>query len=126
MTDERGTAEFDAVDVFRFLLELAALGAVGYWGWATHAGTAQWWWTLGAPLAVAVVWGTFRVENDPGPAPVAVPGPVRFVVELALFAAAALALLLAGRPIAGGALGALVLVHYALDFHRVRWLLTGA
>ena len=44
----------------RFLLELGALGAVGYWG--AHTGNT----TLtkivlgaGLPLALAVVWGTF-------------------------------------------------------------------
>ena len=44
----------------RFLLELCMLAAVGYWGFKTGSG-----WLLkitlgiGAPLLIAVIWGTF-------------------------------------------------------------------
>lgn len=124
MAGDRGTVDVDAVDALRFLLELASLGAVGYWGRTTHAGASRWAWALGAPLALGAAWATFRVENDPGPAPVAVPGPARLALELLSFAAAALALAAADRPPAGGALAALVVIHYALDRHRVRRLLT--
>lgn len=46
--------------LLRFLLELCALGALGYWGFKTGGG----WITkfglgIGAPLVTAVVWGTF-------------------------------------------------------------------
>ena len=45
----------------RFLLELAALGAVAYWGWAQHDGLESWLWASGLPLIAAVLWGTFAV-----------------------------------------------------------------
>lgn len=111
---------------FRFLLELAALAALGYWGWTQHAGPWRWLWALGLPLVVAVVWGTFAVPDDPsrsGQAPVPIPGLLRLLLELALFAAAVLALIAAGRPYAGLLLAALVLLHYALSYDHVRWLL---
>jgi hypothetical protein len=46
--------------LLRFLLELCALGALGYWGFKTGSVTS----TkvvlgVGAPLVAAVVWGTF-------------------------------------------------------------------
>ena len=31
----------------RFLLELAALAALGQWGWVAHDGAARWVWTVG-------------------------------------------------------------------------------
>ena len=46
--------------VLRFLLELGALGAAGYWGATVPGGrpikTAL---AIGAPVAVALVWGVF-------------------------------------------------------------------
>jgi hypothetical protein len=42
----------------RFLLELCALGALGYWGFKTGNGTlAKRGFGVGAPLVAAVVWG---------------------------------------------------------------------
>ncbi len=64
----------------RFLLELAALGAMGYWGWTQHEGPVRWRWAIGLPLVAAVLWGTFAVPNDPsrsGQAPVPIPGILR-------------------------------------------------
>ncbi len=49
----------------RFLLELVALGAMGYWGWTQHEGTARWLWAIGLPLVAAVLWGTFAVPTTP-------------------------------------------------------------
>ena len=48
-----------ANDGLRFVLELAALTALGYWGFAEHEGVLQWLLGLGAPLLAAVVWGAF-------------------------------------------------------------------
>lgn len=109
----------------RFLLELAALAALAFWGWSTHAGSARVAWAVGLPLAAAVAWGTFRVPGDPGDAPVAVPGPVRLVLELGLFATAAGLLVAADRPVVAGTFAALVAVHYVIARERVRWLLGG-
>ncbi len=44
----------------RFLLELCALVALGYWGFKTGGGLmAKIGLGIGAPLAAAVVWGVF-------------------------------------------------------------------
>lgn len=46
--------------VLRFLLELGALAALGYWG--LHTGSNEllhWLLGIGVPLLAAVVWGLF-------------------------------------------------------------------
>lgn len=77
-----GGAYLSPVDApLRGLLELAALLALGYWGWTTHAGLAAVGWAVGLPVLAAVLWGTFRVPGDPGDAPVAVPGTLRLALD---------------------------------------------
>ena len=111
--------------VLRFVLELLGLWALGYWGWTQHAGLARWLWTLGLPLLAAVVWGSFRVPNDPGQAPVAVPGWVRLLLEAAFFGGATWALYAAGRETWGLIFGVVVVLHYAASYDRVLKLLRG-
>ena len=42
----------------RFLLELGALAAVGYWGWETGDGLLGWVLAIGAIAAVIAVWAS--------------------------------------------------------------------
>ena len=87
----------------RFVLELVALGGLALLGW-TLGGDG--WRLIPAvvlPLVAAAAWGTFRVPNDPGPAPVAVPGPVRLALEVAVFGGG-----VAGYAVAGHQAVALV------------------
>ena len=110
----------------RFILELAALFALGYWGWTQHLGPWRFILAFGLPLLAAVLWGTFNVPGDPsrsGKAPVSVPGAVRLLLELALFAAAIVALYAAGRTGWAALMGAVVLIHYAVSYDRIAWLL---
>ncbi len=110
----------------RFLLELAALAALGYWGWTQNSGAWRYLLMLGLPLLAAVVWGTFAVPGDPsrsGRAPVPVPGAVRLLLELAFFAAAVVALLASGQALAGLLLAAVTIIHYILAYDRIGWLL---
>jgi len=110
----------------RFMLEMAALFALGYWGWTQHDGIWRFVWGLGLILFAAVVWGTFAVPEDPsrsGKAPVPVPGAVRLVIELVFFAAGTWAFIAADRPLWGFALGILTVIHYALSYDRIIWLL---
>jgi hypothetical protein len=107
----------------RFVLELVGLFALGYWGWSEHAGLARWLWAVGLPLLAAILWGTFRVPDDPGDAPVAVPGPVRLLLEAAFFGAATWAFYAAGGVSAAAFFGLIVLAHYALSYDRLAWLL---
>jgi hypothetical protein len=104
---------------FRFLLELAGLAAFAYWGWQTGAGWLGWLLAIAAPLLAAVIWGVFRLPNDPGKAPVAVSGRVRLAIEAAYFGLAILGLFQAGAPLASLVFAAAVLVHYALSYDRV-------
>ena len=81
---------------------------------------------IGVIVLAAVVWGTFAVPEDPsrsGKAPIPVPGAVRLVIELALFAAGTWAFFAADRPLWGLALGILTVIHYALSYDRIVWLL---
>ena len=108
----------------RFLLELAGLVALGYWGQSEHQGIWRVAWGVGLPLAAAILWGTFRIPGDPGKAPVAVPGPVRLLLEIAYFVAAVTLLAAADQPRAAAILGILVIFHYLVSYDRVRWMLS--
>lgn len=120
----------------RFLLEMAALVAIGYWGFDQHSGAWRWILGLGLPLLAATAWGTFAVRSLPlstfpgdrsrsGGAPVPVPGAVRLLLELALFGLAMLALPRgdAGRPILALILAGVTVIHYAVSYDRIAWLL---
>lgn len=109
----------------RFLLEVAALVALAYWGFSQHAGFWRFVIGLGSPLVAAVLWGTFAVPNDrsrSGKAPVPVPGVVRLLLELTFFGLAAWALYDAGKPMLALVLAGVTAVHYVLSYDRVNWL----
>jgi len=107
----------------RFILELGALGAMGFWGWTQHTGPSRWLWTIILPLLAALLWGTVRVPGDPGYAPVAVHGIVRLLLETVFFGGAVWLLIAAGQS--GWAIALLVatLIHYALSCDRILWML---
>jgi len=110
----------------RFLLELTALAALAYWGWTQHDGLLRIVLAIGLPVFAAVLWATFAVPDDPsrsGKAPVPVPGIVRLVLELAFFAFAAWALFDAGNTAASLILAVVVVIHYAVSYDRIAWLL---
>lgn len=79
---------------FRFILELCALAALGYWGF--HAGDS---WLvkillgIGTPILAAVIWGTFVSPK----AAVILAHPFPFLIELVVFGSAALALYATGQ-----------------------------
>jgi hypothetical protein len=103
----------------RFALELAALAALGYWGWVAHAGAVRYVWVIGLVVGAAAVWGAFRVPGDGGPPVVAVPGWVRLTIEALFFGGATLTLLAAGRVTLGLAFAFIVVLHYAISYDRV-------
>ncbi len=109
-----------ANDVLRFVLELAGLAALAWWGFRAADGVLGVALGLGAPLLAAAAWGTFRVPNDPKPdPPVTVPGQVRLMLEFDFFAAATLALWFGGAPTVALAFAAVTLAHYAMAHQRV-------
>ena len=110
----------------RFILEILALISMGYWGWSQHSGISRFLWMIGLPLIAAILWGTFAVPNDPsrsGKAPVPVPGILRLLLEIAVFALGVWCLISAGLPIPGVILGVVVVLHYISSYDRVIWLL---
>jgi hypothetical protein len=81
----------------RFLLELAALGALAYWGFHEFDGATAVLLGIGAPLAAAIAWGIFvapkrRVHRGEA---------LRWLVELLVFGTAAAALIDAGATVLG-------------------------
>ena len=110
----------------RFLLEIAALLAMGVWGWYQSEGWLRFVLALGIPLIAAIVWGTFAVPDDPsrsGKAPVAVPGIVRLIIEAAIFIFAVWALYDLGFIGLSLLFGIIVVIHYLASYDRVLWLI---
>jgi hypothetical protein len=99
-------------DATRFLLELAMLAALAYWGWAESDGIWRLLLALAAPLCAAVVWGILlaprssRRLDDPG----------RLVVEVVIFGSGVAALWLADQTVPAAVFGAVVTVHLLLTF----------
>ena len=70
----------------RFLLELCALVALGYWGFKTGSGAlAKIALGIGTPFVAAIVWGVFVAAR----APVALPGVVVLLLQALVFGSAA-------------------------------------
>jgi hypothetical protein len=72
----------------RFLLELAALAAVGYWGWKTGGGALGWVLAVAAVAAVITVWALLVSPKHT----IETSKPVSFAIELAVWVAAGAAL----------------------------------
>lgn len=106
----------------RFLLEIAGLVAIGYWGYHWTEGGLRWVLMLVPPLVIAAIWGMFRVPGDGGDPVVVTPGVIRLAFELAFFALAVLALNAAGQRTLALVLLIVVAGHYLVDWERVRWL----
>jgi hypothetical protein len=99
-------------DVLRFFLELAALASLAYWGFSKFDGVTQWLIGLGAPLLVAVVWGTFMSPKASRPTV----DPVRVLIEFAVFGSGVVALFAAGAPVLAVVFAVLAGLHLTLTF----------
>jgi hypothetical protein len=104
-----------------FLLELAGLVGLAAWGWSQHTGAARFAWAIGLPLLAAAGWGIFRVEGDPGHAPVRIPGPLRLALEFGFYALATWAFYAAGWRTVVLVFLALIILDYALLWKHVVW-----
>ena len=104
----------------RFLLELVALYGIGRGVWEASEN-----WIAVVVIAglAAFVWGRFRVPDDPGPAPVAVPGVVRLVIEAAILIGGGVGLAAAHERFAIAYFVALV-AHYATTRRRLAHVLS--
>lgn len=95
----------------RFVLELCALAALGYWGLrVADTLVLDIILGLGAPLAFAMTWGALIAPK----APYRLPDPQRLMLESTLFGLAAIALVAAGAPELGLALVLAVAVNIGL------------
>ena len=113
--------------VLRFFLEVTALLSIGFWGWNQTQGWASLYLAIGLPVLLAIIWGVFAVPNDPGrsgKSPVPIPGILRLILELSFFAFAIWSLHDLGWNTTSLILGAVVILHYAIAFRRVIWLIT--
>jgi Protein of unknown function (DUF2568) len=107
----------------RFVLELVALSGLALLGWTLVGTGLQLVAAIVLPVLAAAAWGTFRVPNDPGAAPVAVPGPVRLGLEVAVFAGGVAGFAVAGRVAGATVFAALTVGHYLASYDRVLRLL---
>jgi hypothetical protein len=91
----------------RFLLEMGALVAYGYWGVRAVPGTTSLVLGVGIPLVVATLWAVFAAPKSPR----RLAGRRLVAFEAAVFGGAALALVAAGRPILGVCFAAVAVVN---------------
>jgi hypothetical protein len=110
----------------RFILELTALAAMGFWGWHQGEGRLRFVLAFGIPVIAAVIWGVFAVPGDPsrsGNAVVSTPGILRLALELTFFSLATWTLHRTGAITASWIFGIVTLVHYILSYDRLYWLI---
>lgn len=110
----------------RLVLEIAALFSMALWGWSQADGWVRFVLAAVIPMGAAILWGTFAVPDDPsrsGKAPIAVPGIARLAIEAVVFLGGVLAVLDLGYATAGWALGIVAVIHYAISYDRIAWLI---
>ncbi len=97
--------------LLRFLLELCALGALGYWGFKTGSTTiTKIALGVGAPLVAAVVWGVFVSPR----APVELSGLVVLLLQVLVFGSAAAVLVATGHRTLAMVFGVIVVTNAVL------------
>jgi Protein of unknown function (DUF2568) len=100
----------------RFLLELCALVALGYWGFQTGQGLLpKIGLGIGVPLLTVVVWAMFFAPN----AVVHLPEPVSFVLGLAILLLAVVTLAAAGQPTLAAAIRTLFDLNNEGDTYKL-------
>ena len=97
--------------LLRFLLELFALGALGYWGFKTGDGMlAKVGIGIGAPLVAAVVWAVFVSPQ----ASVQLPAILVLLLQVLVFGAAAAGLVVTGHRTLALVFGVIVVINAIL------------
>ncbi|MFE1949872.1 YrdB family protein [Streptomyces sp. NPDC059524] len=120
-------ADNDALLAVRFLLELTSLACFGIWAWRRTPAPWRWILVIALPVAVGLAWGTFTVPDDPSrgdPGSVDTPGPLRLLLELAVFFGAVAALHGAGLRRAARWLLVVMVAYQLLAYDRIGWLLS--
>lgn len=104
--------------LLRFLLELVMLAVIAYWGYHRWSGWQGIVAAIAFPVLAATLWGVFRIPNDPKPAPVAIPGPLRLLLEWTLFAWAVWAFGDLGYDTAAWLMAGILVAHYLVSYDR--------
>ena len=99
-------------EVLAFLLELAALAILCWWGFATGPFVLG----IGAPVLAAVVWGLFAAPR----ARFSLPRFGVLTVKVLVFGAATAALAALGLPIPAAVFAVIVVVNLAVEQRRQR------
>ena len=95
----------------RFLLEIVALGVLGYWGFHAWAGQVnRVLFGVGAPVLLALAWALLASPQ----APVQLSGPMKVGIQMALLGIPVLALLSLSRPVLAAVFGSAVVVNAVL------------
>jgi hypothetical protein len=102
----------------RFLLEITMLVILACWGWHLFNNWMRILAAAALPLAAAALWGIFRIPNDPKPAPVAIPGLLRLLLELGLFAFATWILFKVDYPKTAFIFACITVLHYIISYDR--------
>jgi len=102
----------------RFILEIIMLIVFALWGWHLSMDWLRFVAAAAFPVIAATLWGVFRIQNDPKPAPVEIPGVLRLVLELGLFGWATWALYDLGHQELGLAMAIVLLLHYLISYDR--------
>jgi Protein of unknown function (DUF2568) len=95
----------------RFLVEIAALAALAFWGF--HTGTTVLGDAvlgIGTPLVAAVVWGRFAAPRSEH----RLHGAALTAVQVTVFAAAAIALIAADEPVPAAIFAGVAVINAAL------------
>jgi hypothetical protein len=97
----------------RFLLELSMLASLSYWGFHVGNGVLlKSVLSIATPLAAAILWGLFIAPK----ASINIDEPLRFIIELAIFASATAALYATGRHSLAFTFVLLYIIHRILMF----------
>jgi len=114
--------------LLRFLLEIAALVALGAYGWHVGGhGVVGFVLAVLFPLIAASVWGIFatpgeQVRNPNAPVPT--PGPIRLVIELVVLWAGVAATYAVGAHTLAAVFAILLVINLATSYDRIAWLLS--
>lgn len=103
----------------RFFLELAALAVVTVWTYRYFGAGIRLVIAIAAPLTMAAIWAVFRVEGDPGPAPLAIPGWARLLLEALFFGISLWMLHQMDYRLLFILMMASLLAHYLISYDRV-------
>jgi hypothetical protein len=119
-----GLVQFNLV--FRFLLEIANLTLIAWYGSSLAEGWMAWFLAVLLAVLTMVLWGVFAVSGDPsrsGKTVIETPGLIRLLLELFIFGAGAWVLFHFGHVTLGWIYFSLLLLHHILYKDRMLWLI---